>query len=163
MATPTDTRPRSRIAPCGRGAARLGAVPDRCRHHCTQRQIAGRIFHHHDDGDDDQQDGGRGIELVAVERGVERGADAAAADDSDHRRLAEVDVEAVEAKPDHARHHLRLDAVVDPLQPAGAIAAPPRPAPGPCPRCLRRGACRRSRWWRRRASRSPRTGRSRTA
>ena len=63
------------------------------------------------------------VELVAVERGVERGADAAAADDADHRQLAEIDVEPVEAEPDHARHHLRLDAEIDPLQPAGAGGA----------------------------------------
>src|SRR5262245_64404049 len=72
-------------------------------------KVAGGIFHQHHDADDDQQDRCGGIEFVAVERGVQRRADAAAADDADHCGFAEVDVETVEAEPDHARHHLRLE------------------------------------------------------
>ena len=69
--------------------------------------------------EDDQHDSGGRIKLVAVECGVQCRANAAGADDANHCGLAKVDVEAVEAKPDHARHHLRLDTIIDPLQPAG--------------------------------------------
>src|SRR5205823_11032671 len=70
-----------------------------------------------------EQDRGGRIELVPVERRVEGGADAATAHDPKHRRLAEVDVEAIEAKSNHARHDLGLNAKIDPLQEPGAGCA----------------------------------------
>src|SRR3546814_6157586 len=60
---------------------------------------------------------------VALEGGVQRGADATAADDADHRGFTEVDIEAVESEADHPRHYLRLHRIVQPLQPARARRA----------------------------------------
>src|SRR5262249_46273188 len=77
-------------------------------------------FHQHHDPDDDEQDGSGGCELVTIERGVKRSADTTGADDADYGGFAEVDIEAIEAKPDHAWHHLGLNAVIDPLQPTRA-------------------------------------------
>ena len=48
---------------------------------------AGGVFAGHHDADDDDQDRGGAVELVAVERGIQRRADAAGADDADHRGL----------------------------------------------------------------------------
>src|SRR5690606_11671019 len=81
---------------------------------------AGEVLARHDDGDDEDQDGGCAVELVAVKRRIERGPDAAGADDPDHGRLAEVDVDAVERQPDEPRLDLARYGIIDHLPDAHA-------------------------------------------
>ena len=78
----------------------------------------GAVLHRHDDEDDQDEDGGRSVVFVAVQRSIERGADATGTDDPDHRGLAKVDVEPVEGEPHQPRHDLGLHRVIDHLQPA---------------------------------------------
>src|SRR4030095_5196896 len=62
--------------------------------------VAGKVFRYHDNGNDENQNRPGRIVLVAVHRRVESRSDAAGADDADHRRLPEVDVEPVTAQAD---------------------------------------------------------------
>src|SRR5262245_57403898 len=109
----TERRARADARPWFRAGVRPPSL------HPTANE-AGRILHHHYDANDDQQDGGGGRKLIAVERGVQGGADPAGPDNADHRRFAKVDIEAIESEPDHARHDLRLNSEIDPLHEAGA-------------------------------------------
>lgn len=54
-----------------------------------------------------------------IERRIQRRPDPAGADDPDHRRFAQIDVEPVERESDQTRRRLRADPVVEHLPPAG--------------------------------------------
>src|SRR6185369_9232760 len=111
---------RSGVARAARAAAMSVRGPGWWPSLHPSAQIARAILAQHNDENDHNDDGGRRAEFVAIESGVERGADAAAADNTDHGGLAEIDVETIKTEPDHAWHHLRLHPVIDPLQPARA-------------------------------------------
>src|SRR5258706_9399735 len=66
-----------------------------------------------DQEDDGQQHRAHEIVVEALERGEQRAADAARADDAHHRRVAQVGIELIGRKADEAPEHLRQHAVRD--------------------------------------------------
>ena len=115
--------------------------------------------HHGEDRDQDQRDP---VPLEQVQRGVERHADAAGADQAQHRRLAHVDVPAEQRDRPERGLHLRpvaeeSCASATARRPRSALRSG-RAAPPPAPR---RRACRRSRSSGTRSPACPRARRAR--
>ena len=92
----------------------IAAMPGRAAHAlksvvCDRATV--QHFAQHDQRDDRDQDRAHEVVVEALERREQRAADAAGADDADHRRVAQVGVELVGGEADEAREHLRQHAV----------------------------------------------------
>ena len=114
---PQHERGEQRRAPAPRSSARPPSAPassaatTRARHCTAFRATALTASPSEHDRDDDDEDREREVVVVPRERVVERGADAARADDADDRRVPQVHVPVVDRQPDDARQHLRQHAV----------------------------------------------------
>ena len=74
------------------------------------RTRGGKHLAQHDQRDDRDQDRADEVVVEALKRGEQRAADAAGADDADHRRVAQVRIELVGRESDEAGEHLRQHA-----------------------------------------------------
>src|SRR6187399_456964 len=72
----------------------------------NRAHAGGQQFADEDQEDDGQQHRAHEVVVEALERGEQCAADAARADDADHRRVAQVGIELVGRKADEAPEHL---------------------------------------------------------